>query len=73
MSSQLLDFPYKHSSSILSFADNTLTAVREAILTAGYGPMTNLAEKAVVSYVFHLSCHTCCIFHWPLLLLALAF
>jgi hypothetical protein len=50
MSSQLLDVPYKHRSSIWSFADNTLTRVREAVLTAGYGPLTTLAEKAVVSY-----------------------
>jgi len=57
MSSQLLDVPYKHSSSIWSFVDNTLNAVREAVLTAGYGPMTNLAEKVMVSYVSHFSCH----------------
>lgn len=50
MSSQLLDVPRKHPSSIWSFADNTLTLVREAVLTAGYGPLTTLAEKAVVSY-----------------------
>ena len=50
MSSQLLDVPHKHPSSIWSFADNTLTLVREAVLTAGYGPLTTLAEKAVVSY-----------------------
>ena len=50
MSSQLLDSPRKHRSSIWSFADNTLTLVREAVLTAGYGPLTTLAEKAVVSY-----------------------
>jgi hypothetical protein len=50
MSSQLLDVPHKHPSSIWSFADNTLTLVREAVLTAGYGPLTALAEKAVVSY-----------------------
>jgi cyclopropane-fatty-acyl-phospholipid synthase len=50
MSSQLLDVPHKHPSSIWSFADNTLTLAREAVLTAGYGPLTTLAEKAVVSY-----------------------
>jgi hypothetical protein len=50
MSSQLLDVSHKHPSSIWSFADNTLTLVREAVLTAGYGPLTTLAEKAVVSY-----------------------
>jgi hypothetical protein len=50
MSSQLLDVHHKHPSSIWSFADNTLTLVREAVLTAGYGPLTTLAEKAVVSY-----------------------
>ena len=51
MSSQLLDdVPHKHPSSIWSVADNTLTLVREAVLTAGYGPLTTLAEKAVVSY-----------------------
>lgn len=50
MSSQLLDVPHKHPSSIWSFADNTLTLVRETVLTAGYGPLTTLAEKAVVSY-----------------------
>ena len=50
MSSQLLDVPHRHPSSIWSFADNTLTFVREAVLTAGYGPLTTLAEKAVVSY-----------------------
>lgn len=50
MSSQLLDVPHRHPSSIWSFADNTLTLIREAVLTAGYGPLTTLAEKAVVSY-----------------------
>ena len=50
MSSQLLDVPHKHPSSIWSFADDALTLVREAVLTAGYGPLTTLAEKAVVSY-----------------------
>ena len=55
MSSQLLDVPYKHSSSIWSFADNALTATCEAVLTAGYSPVTNLAEKAMVSYVSLLS------------------
>jgi len=55
MSAQLLDdVPYKHASSIWSFADNTLTSVRETLLTAGYGPMTTLAEKAVVSCVPYL-------------------
>lgn len=54
MSAQLLnDVPYTHTSSIWSFADNTLTSIREALLTAGYGPVTTLAEKAVVSYVPH--------------------
>ena len=61
MSSQLLDVPYKHSASIWSFVDNTLTAVREAALTTGYAPMTSLAEKAMVSYVSHLSTHACCL------------
>ena len=51
MSSQLLDVPHKYPFSLWSFADNTLTLVREAVLTAGYGPLTTLAEKAVVSYV----------------------
>jgi cyclopropane-fatty-acyl-phospholipid synthase len=51
MSSQLLDVPHKHPSSIWSFADNTLTLLREAVLTAGYVPLTTLAEKAVLSYV----------------------
>ena len=52
MSSQLLDdVPHKHPSSIWSFADNTVTLVCEALLTAGYVPLTTLAEKAVVSYV----------------------
>ena len=55
MSSQLLDVPYKHSSSIWSLADNALTATCEAVLTAGYAPVTNLAEKAMVSYVTLLS------------------
>lgn len=50
MSSQLLDVPHRHPSSIWSFVDNTLTLIREAVLTAGYGPLTTLAEKAVVSY-----------------------
>ena len=39
-----------YTSSIWSFADNTLTLVREAVLTAGYRPLTTLAEKSVVSY-----------------------
>ena len=51
MSSQLLGVPHKYPFSLWSFADNTLTLVREAVLTAGYGPLTTLAEKAVVSYV----------------------
>ncbi|KAF8488661.1 cyclopropane-fatty-acyl-phospholipid synthase [Russula emetica] len=55
MSSQLLDVPHKHPSSIWSFADNTLTLVREAVLTAGYGPLTTLAEKAVVSVLRNIS------------------
>ena len=60
MSSQILDdIPHKHPSSIWSFADNTLTLVREAVLTAGYAPLTTLAEKAVVSYESPIRCcHT---------------
>jgi hypothetical protein len=50
MSSQLLDVPHKHPSSIWSFADNTFALAREAVLRAGYRPLTTLAEKAVVSY-----------------------
>jgi hypothetical protein len=57
MSSQLLDVPHKHPSSIWSFADNSLTFLRETVLTAGYGPLTTLAEKAVTSYVPFLSHH----------------
>jgi len=57
MSAQLLDtVPYKHTSSIWSIADNTFTSFRETLLTAGYGPMTSLAEKAVVSCVPHPPC-----------------
>jgi hypothetical protein len=66
MSSQLLDVPHKHPSSIWSFADNTLTLVREAVLTAGYVPLTTLAEKAVVSYELssvHFGSHVHP--HWP--------
>lgn len=66
MSSQLLDVPHKHPSSIWSFADNTLSLVREAVLTAGYVPLTTLAEKAVVSYessFVHFSSHIH--LHWP--------
>ena len=50
MTSRLLDVPHKHPSSIWSFADSILTLVCEAVLTAGYVPLTTLAEKAVVSY-----------------------
>jgi hypothetical protein len=57
MSAPLLDtVPYKHSSSIWSVADNTLTSLREALSTGGYGPVTSLAEKAVVSCVPHPLC-----------------
>lgn len=50
MTSQLLDVPHKHPSSLWSFTDNALTVAREAVLTAGYVPLATLAEKAVVSY-----------------------
>jgi hypothetical protein len=61
MSAQLLDtVPYKHSSSIWSVADNTLTSFREALLTTGYGPVTSLAQKAVVSCVPHPPCRCRC-------------
>ncbi|KAH9992023.1 S-adenosyl-L-methionine-dependent methyltransferase [Russula vinacea] len=55
MSSQLLDVPHKHPSSIWSFADNTLTLLREAVLTAGYVPLTTLAEKAVLSVLRNIT------------------
>ncbi|KAH9979981.1 cyclopropane-fatty-acyl-phospholipid synthase [Lactifluus volemus] len=48
MSSQLLDV-HKHPSSFWSFADNSLTFLHETVLTAGYGPLTTLAEKLVTS------------------------
>ena len=50
MSSQLLDVPHKHPLSVWSLADNALTLLRETVLTAGYVPLTTLAEKAVTSY-----------------------
>ena len=52
MSSQLLDVPHEHPTSIWSFADNALTLAREAVLTAGYAPLTSRAEKVVVSCEF---------------------
>lgn len=56
MSSQLLDVPHEHPSSILSFADNALTLVREAVFTAGYAPLTSRAENAAVSCEFRSVC-----------------
>ncbi|KAI0250939.1 S-adenosyl-L-methionine-dependent methyltransferase [Lactifluus subvellereus] len=55
MSSQLLDVPHKHPSSIWSFADNALTLLRETVLTAGYVPLTTLAEKAVTSVLRNIT------------------
>ncbi|KAH9977579.1 cyclopropane-fatty-acyl-phospholipid synthase [Russula compacta] len=55
MTSQLLDVPHKHPSSIWSFADNILTTARESVLTAGYVSLTTLAEKAVVSVLRNIT------------------
>ncbi|KAF8489295.1 hypothetical protein F5888DRAFT_1808958 [Russula emetica] len=55
MSSQLLDVPTSTPPPSGPSPINTLTLVREAVLTAGYGPLTTLAEKAVVSVLRNIS------------------
>lgn len=52
MSSRILDVPAKHPFSIFGFLDDLWHSLAENVIQAGWAPLTNLTEAAVVSYVF---------------------
>lgn len=52
MSRQFLDTPSKHAFSITGLADRALNHATELVLSAGWSPLTKVAEAGVVAYVF---------------------
>jgi cyclopropane-fatty-acyl-phospholipid synthase len=52
MSEQLLDTPAKHPFSFSSLADRAWNTVAETAIKTGWGPVTRMAEAAVVAYVY---------------------